>query len=117
MYSPKQIQGFGYNGYLTLSTTGNIANNNFYSNQNYADYLSIFMVFGYANGTDSTVDISKFIFKENFELDNNFFLFLFQNLTIENNIFGYHPTGIINLVSIPEEISIEQYDLDTQEKY
>ena len=25
----------------------------------------MFMIFGYANGTDSVVDISKFIFKEN----------------------------------------------------
>ena len=44
------------------------------------------MVFGYANGTDSTIDISKFLFKKEFVLDNNFFWFLFKNLTIENNI-------------------------------
>ena len=91
-----------------FSSTGGIVNNNngYYNNINFAEYLSMFMIFGYANGTDSTIDISKFLFKKNNEGDNNFFDFLYKNLTIENDIFGYVPIGIIKLVHIPEEISI-----------
>ena len=63
---------------LLFSATGNI-DNNYYNSQNYANYISMFMIFGYANGTDSVVDISKFIFKENFEEDNNFFGFYLKN--------------------------------------
>ena len=107
-YFPTQIKGFAYNNHLMFSSTGGIVNNNngYYNNINFAEYLSMFMIFGYANGTDSTIDISKFLFKKNNEGDNNFFDFLYKNLTIENDIFGYVPIGIIKLVHIPEEISI-----------
>ena len=112
-YFPTSIKGFSFNGYLLFSATGNI-DNNYYNSQNYANYISMFMIFGYANGTDSVVDISKFIFKENNDdEDNNFFMLLFKKLKIENNIFGYFPFGIIKLVSIPPEISIFQYNILT----
>ncbi len=117
--NPTQIKGFSYNNYLMFSSTGGIGNNQGYTNyQNYAKYLSMFMIFGYANGTDSTIDISQFLFKEDYNnIDNNFFWFLFQNLTIENNIFGYFPIGIIKLVHIPEEISISIHDSYNGEEY
>ena len=115
-FSPTQIKGLSYNEHLFFSASGNLGNNDYYySRQDSANYLSIFMAFGYANGTDSTIDISKFIFKDNNEGDNNLF-FLFNNLTIENNIFGYYPFGIIKLVHIPQEISIFQNYLDTEKE-
>ena len=77
-YSPISIKGFSYNSYLLFSSTGNIGNNHYNLKDN-ANYISMFMIFGYANGTDSVVDISKFIFKENFEEDNNFFGFYLKN--------------------------------------
>ena len=114
-YSPTQIKGFAYNNYLLFSATGNIVND-YYRRLNFDEYLSMFMIFGYANGTDCNIDISKLIFKEEYNKENNFFFFLFQNLTIENNIFGYYPFGIINLVHIPEEVSIYQYNIETGEE-
>ena len=74
------------------------------------------MAFGYANGTDSIIDISKFLFKDKYDNSNNFFAFLFKNLTLENNIFGYLPYGIIKLISTPKEISIYQRNLSTGEE-
>ena len=117
-YSPTYIKGFSYNNYLSFASTGGISKNNYgyYNNQNYAQYLSMFMIFGYGNGTDCNIDISKFLFKDEYNKDNNFFWFLFQNLTMENNIFGYYPFGIIKLAHIPDEISIYQYNIDTKEE-
>ena len=64
------------------------------------------MVFGYPNGTDTTIDISDYIFSNE---DNDIspcplYQLLIQNYVIENNIFGYKPVENIYLVSIPEEI-------------
>ena len=79
-YSPTSIKGFSFNGYLLFSAKGNI-DNNYYNSQNYANYISMFMIFGYANGIDSVVDISKFIFKENDDdEDNNFFKYQYFNI-------------------------------------
>ena len=82
-YSPTQIKGFAYNNYLLFSATGNIVND-YYRRLNFDEYLSMFMIFGYANGTDCNIDISKFLFKDEYNKENNFFWFLFQNLTMEN---------------------------------
>ena len=116
-YYPTQIKGFAYNNHLMFSSSGGIINNKYglYPNPNFAEYLSMFMIFGYANGTDSTIDISQFLFKEEFTEENNFFWFLYNNLTIQNDIFGYFPIGIIKLVHIPEEISISLYDMEKAE--
>ena len=115
-YYPTQIKGLGYNGYLLFSATGQLENTFYYSNENNNNYLSIFMAFGYANGTDLTIDITKFLNKEGPEEKINFIDFLFQNLKIENNIFGYIPLSVIKLVSIPKEISISQYNFATDEE-
>ena len=101
----KQISAFAYNGYLLLATTIMEQNNNFY-NDDFGDYLSMFMIFGYASGTDTIIDISKFFYNENTNSNNEFFLFLLKNLTIENNIFGYYPMKAIYLTYIPNEIKL-----------
>ena len=116
IYNPTQIKGFAYNGYLLFSANGVLGNDYYYHNEDFNIYLSLFMVFGYVNGTDSTIDISKVIFKEEYNIKNNFFNYLFKNLSIENNIFGYLPLGIIKLVSIPKEISIFQRNLSSGEE-
>ena len=90
------------------------------------------MIFGYANGTDSTINISKFFNNDEKEVqeevevpevgrrlagvdegegegeeenDINFFQFLAENITIDNNIFGDLPLDL-KIISIPEEILI-----------
>ena len=64
------------------------------------------MMFGYANGTDSVIDISIYLEKYNNHQINDFFNFLKDNMAIENNLFEYFPENKINLISIPQEILI-----------
>ena len=109
-----QISAFEYNGYLLFSTTAVLQeeNSNYYYN-----YLSLFMKFGYASGNDyDNIDISIYLS----DLENNnptekFFDLLYENLLIENNIFGYQSDKRIKLVFIPQEIEIFQQDQGTNE--
>ena len=66
----------------------------------------MFMIFGYANGTDSIIDINELLSMQSNELNFNFFNYLYKNYTIENNIFGYLPVKAIKFISIPNEINI-----------
>ena len=116
-YTPTRIKAFNFNGFLLFSSSGlfNIEDY-FYNKENFNNYLSMFMVLGYSNGTDTTINISKFIFKENHRIENNFFTFLYKNFTIENNFFGYQPFNLIKLVSVPKEITIYEYNLKIPEE-
>ena len=100
-----QISAFEYNGYLLFATTAIEENLNQEGDEN---YFSLLMIFGYANGTDSTIDISYYLFdSENYgKINKSFFDILYENFTIENNIFNYTSTNRIKLVSIPNEIII-----------
>ena len=99
----KQISGFLYNDFLLLSTTYKPEEDRVNT------YYSLLMIFGYANGTDSTIDISKILINNNNENDSfSLFKFLYQNLTIENNIFGYVPEEKIKLIFIPKELIISK---------
>ena len=116
-YSPTRIKALNYNGFILFASSGIINTQDYFNNKEYLNsYLSMFMVFGYANGTDTIIDISKFLFKDNNRLENNFFTFLYKNFTIENNIFGYRPFNLIKLVSVPKEITIYEYNLQTHVK-
>ena len=113
-----QISGFSYNGFIVFASTFILENknNNDFDDSNY--YFSLFMIFGYPNGTDSIVDISYFLSdNDNYRSDFNFFNFLFENFTIENNFFGYIPVNNIKLVSIPKEILILQSEQQNENDY
>ena len=62
-----QISGCLYNDFLLLSTTYENINDYLNGNDN---YFSIFMIFGYPNGTDGTIDISYFLNDINNNQDN-----------------------------------------------
>ena len=70
------------------------------------------MILGYVNGTDCTIDISYWLNDMENNRDNNisFFEYLYQDFTIENNIFGYVPESLIKLTFIPKEILILKQD-------
>ena len=69
------------------------------------EYFSIFMIFGYANGTDDEIDISQYFTDiDNFNQSNNIITKLQEGLIIDNNIFGYIPANKIKLISIPQQI-------------
>ena len=63
------------------------------------------MIFGYANGTDNTIDIYPYFTDiNNYDSNNNLIKELNKVLKIDNNIFGYIPTNQIKLISIPNQI-------------
>ena len=118
-YVPQmQMSLFSYNGFL-LFTSPCLKKEEI--NENEINYFSILMIFGYPNGTDSTIDISNYLF-DNEEDDinsfsNDFYIFLFQNYTIENNLYEkerYEPVSRIKLVSIPEEIVIKEKNVNDE---
>ena len=90
----------------------------FFNKDEFNNYLSMFMIFGYANGTDTIINIDEFLFKDNNNnrIGNNFFTFLYKNLTIENNIFEYKPFNLIKLIYVPSEITLYEYNLHTGDK-
>ena len=101
-----------YNQHLIISST--VANYNETLINDKSRY-SIFLILGYINGTDSTIeDISKYISSEDNNSILNFVETLTQNIIIDNNIFGYEAlTDRIKLTFIPEEIMFyNKTDLD-----
>lgn len=101
-----------YNQYLIISST--VANYNETLINDKSRY-SIFLILGYNNGTDSTInDISKHISLEGNNSIHNLVEILTQNILIDNNIFGYEAlTDRIKLSYIPEEIMFyNKTDLD-----
>ena len=107
-YVPKlQILGTAYNNYLIFATTSltKKEDENYLSNQD-KNYFSLLMIFGYANGTDSIIDISMYLENNENYTQVNFYEFLYNNYTIENNIFEYETETQIKLVFIPKEILI-----------
>ena len=105
-----QISGYSYNDHLLFTSTFISPEENNYDDDS-RNYFSLFMIFGYANGTDRTIDISDFfIYKENDESYPNFCEILYENFTIENNIYDYVDFNIIKLVSIPEEIILYKHN-------
>ena len=86
-----------YNNILAFtSTVVNKGSNN---------QFSILMLFGYANGTDSNIDVSEYFMDDYINSSKNIVSKLIENVIIENNIFGYEIiTDKIKLALIPEEI-------------
>ena len=92
----KEIKTILYNGYLALSSSINDLNDN-------QNYFSLLLIFGYINGTDSFIDISLYLNKNNHD-NNNIIIKLQENAKINNNIFGYELTNEIKLIYIPDEL-------------
>jgi len=93
-----EFESFLYNDYLAISST--VSNKNTFSGSQY----SIFVLFGYVNGTDDTIDINKYFNKE-ITNQNNLVSVLTENAIIDNNIFGYEILNDqIKLVHIPDHL-------------
>ena len=92
----KELSADVYNNLLVFSST--------VVSPGSSDQFSIFMMFGYANGTDGTIDISEFFMDDYINSNKNIVTELTKNIIIENNIFGYEVKEQLKLVSIPEEI-------------
>ena len=53
-----QLSTFEYNGYLLFSTT---VIKEYLNSEESDDYFSLLIIFGYANGTDSIIDLSYYL--------------------------------------------------------
>ena len=85
---------FTYNNYLSLTLSA----------EKDSQIYSLFLMFGYVNGTDKIIDIRKYI-NYNISNNNNLILDLTENVTIDNNIFGYEIIkDKIKLLYLPESI-------------
>ena len=85
-----QLSAFCYDGYLLLATTVKEENsiNNGIEN---ISYYSLLIMFGYSKGINKTIDISYYLSNnENYGKNGkNFFDILYENFTLDNNIFNY----------------------------
>ena len=80
-----QISTYLYNGYLLFSSTFITQEENDNSEDYSTNYFSLFMIFGYVNGTDRIENIYNYLSNhETFEEENVFFNLLTQNRKIEN---------------------------------
>ena len=97
-----EIVGFAYNQNLCFTTTVKPT----FPNNEQDNAFPIFLMFGFPNGTDSEIDIYPFLMdSDDYNETNNFFDYLIENMTIENNIFGYIPHSEITFSSIPNELA------------
>jgi len=79
------------------------------------DYFSYLIFFGYANGTDLTIDISPYMADINgYDSKNDLVKYLLEHASIDNNIFSYNLIRKIKLISVPKEIIIYHKDDLTQ---
>ena len=63
------------------------------------------MIFGFPNGTDFTMDISPYLMDTGYyTAGNDLVTRLLQNLTIDNNIFGFKSTNQIKINYLPEQL-------------
>ena len=93
----KEMSASLYNGYVIFTATlGNSAQ---------SEIFAIMMIFGFANGTDFTTDISPYLMDTGYYSNtNNLYDFLFSTMKVDNNIFGYEKIEKIRLVKICDEL-------------
>ena len=91
----KELAGHNYNDLLIFTIT---------TSKDY-NYNSLLMIFGYANGTDSEIDISPYLSdSDSYDINYNIINKLKEYLTIDNNIFQYEFINKIKLINIPEQL-------------
>ena len=97
----KELSAFVYNGFLSITSTALPRSSSSDSDK----YFSIFLIVGYANGTDFEINIYPYLTdSDNYDNSNNLYTYLMGTMKIDNNIFGYEKVEQIKLISIPDEI-------------
>ena len=87
----KELSAYFWNNYLLFTPTYETTTND--------NTHSFLLIFGFANGTDFIMDISPHLMDTGYYNNgNDLATRLLQNLTIDNNIFGYESTGEIMVV-------------------
>ena len=75
-------------------------------------YLSSLIFFNYINSTDKNFDIINYIYKDNKNIENDIIINFEDNLTIQNNIFGYIFKGT-KIISYSNKINIRNCGYNT----
>ena len=92
----KELTASLYNNFLIFSSTVKYTGD--------TSIFSILMIFSYPNGTDLTMNISEYFMDDDINNEKNIVTRLLENITLENNIFGYEIVEKIKLITIPDEI-------------
>ena len=79
-----EFESLIYNNYLALTSTA--VNMGISEDSNDNNRFSIFLIFGYANGTDEDIYIYKYA-NDTTKDDNNLVYYLTNKTSIDNNIF------------------------------
>ena len=109
----KEISASFYNNYLVFDAIAILKKENM-EDDDLVNYFSIFMIFGYVNETTINKDLSPILSdNDNYAQNINLVSFLYEDIIIDNNIFGYIPDDKIVLISYPDEISIIKEDDET----
>ena len=105
----KDVTATYWNNYLVFMPSVSVMNN--------IKMDSFLFIFGFANGTDSTIDISSYLSDiENNNNNSNDTLTteLLNLLIIDNNIFGYTTTGEVILHTMPDVLVFNKVNGDTK---
>ena len=95
----KEMDASIYNGYIVFTAT--------LSNNAQNETFAIMMLFGFANGTDHTIDISPYLMDTgSYDSSNNLYDYLMTTMSIDNNIFGYERIEQIRLIKICDELKL-----------
>ena len=89
-----------------LSITFSFCNSYECSEDNNLHY-SAFMIFSYPNGTDTTLNLTDYLLKNNDNNINNITINLVETVYVENNIFGY----VFSNVILKEKVGCEDINL------
>ena len=115
----REITSILYNNYLTISSS--VCNSlpcDYDTNENKenSNYFSFIIIFSYINGTDSFFDLSPYLIENIINKNNetNLILKLLENITIDNNIFGYELLQQIKIIQFPNELNFYNLDSDGQ---
>ena len=98
-YFRNELSGSNYNDQLIFTITA------IEKEKGGSNFTSLLMIFGYANGTDGEITVSPYLYESDLYNSNfNIVIKLLENLTIDNNIFGYEVINEIKLTPIPKEL-------------
>ena len=94
----KEMTAYYFNNHIFYTSTVNNANNNVFS---------ILIIFGYANGKDSYIDISPYLSdSNNTDTSKILFDYFLDSIVINNNLFAYDKVSKVKLVKIPPELEL-----------
>ena len=80
-------------------------------------FFADLIIFGYANGTDSVINISPYLKdSDDYSSALNIITELYSKISIDNNVFGYVQIEKIKIVSIPEGIKFYKGAGESQEE-